>query len=78
MVFYSGKRAHNPDLETLVLEHALNSSVLPAWRELGLENNAKGSVSYDLALSVLHLPSFTGNAILDFLANHLCKRETCY
>lgn len=58
-------------LESLVLEHALNGSVLTRGRELGLEDNAEGAVSHNLALSILHVSSFSSNTILNLFANDL-------
>lgn len=60
-------------LESLVLENTLDGSILSRWRQLGLENNAKGAVSDNLALSILQVPSLTGHSILDLLADHLCN-----
>lgn len=59
-------------LEALILKDTLDCCVFPIWGELGLENNAEGSIADDLALSVLHLFSLAGEAILHFFTNHLC------
>ena len=60
-------------LEPLVLEDTLDSRIFSIWRELCLEHNPKGSVSYDLTLCVLHLFGFTSKPVLNFLANDLCQ-----
>jgi hypothetical protein len=60
-------------LEPLVLEDSLDGSILSRWRQLGLENNAEGAISDNLALRVLQVPSFSSHSILDLLADHLCN-----
>ncbi len=60
-------------LEALVLENALDGSIFSVWGELCLKNNTKGAIAHDLALRILHLLRFAGQAILYFLANDLCK-----
>lgn len=60
------------DLEALVLEHTLDGSIFTTGRELGLEDDTKGTVADDFALGVLHLFCLSGQAILDLFANYLC------
>lgn len=62
-------RAH---LESLVLQNALDGSILARRGELCLEDNPEGSVANNLALCVLHISSQSGDAVLDFLADYLC------
>ena len=62
-------------LEAFVLKDTLDSSIFAAGRELGLEHDAKGAVSNDLALGVLHIASLAGQAILDLLADDFCRRD---
>lgn len=61
----------NTRLESLVLEDALDGSILIGWSQLGLKNNAKRAVSDDLALSVLYLPRLASDAILYLLLDYL-------
>lgn len=58
-------------LEALVLQHSLDGSVLPAGRQLGLEDDTERAIADDFALSILHLFRFTSQAILDLFANNL-------
>lgn len=73
-----GLRAH---LETLVLEHSLDRRVFTAWRQLGVEDDAKGPIANDLALRVGEFSGLTSQAILDLLTDYFCKivskRRTC-
>jgi hypothetical protein len=62
-------------LESFVLQDALDGSILARGGELGLKDDAEGSVSYNLALCVLHISSLTRNAILDLFANNLYSGE---
>jgi len=71
-VKFDSKRIFGAYLETLVLEHTLDGSILTRRRQLGLEDHAEGAVSHDLALRVLHLFCFSGKAILDLLTNDFC------
>ena len=59
------------NLEAFILKDPLDCSVLPVGRELCLEDHSERAVAYNLALRVLHLPRFTREAILDFLADYL-------
>ena len=60
-------------LESLVLQHSLDGCILSAWRELGLEDNAKRAVADDLALRVCKVLVLAGFTVLDFLANDFCN-----
>ena len=59
-------------LEALVLEHALDGSVLSGRRQLGLEHNTETTVANDLALSVLHFLGLSSEAVLDLLTDDFC------
>jgi len=59
-------------LKALVLEHALDSSILSGRRQLGLEDDTERAVADNLALSVLHLLRLSGKAVLDLLADNFC------
>ena len=61
-------------LEALVLEYALDGSVLARGRQLGLKHDAKGSIAHNLALGILHISSLTGDAILNLLADDFCTK----
>lgn len=65
----------SPYLEPLVLEHALDGSILAARRELRLEYNTEGSIPNNLAVGVLDFPGFTGQSILYLLADNLCSQK---
>lgn len=67
-----GRATGAGDLETLVLEHALDGSIFTAGRQLGLEDDTEGAVTDDLALGVLHLFCLSSQAILNLFANYLC------
>jgi hypothetical protein len=56
-------------LESLILEHSLDGSILTGGRKLGLEYHAKGAVSNYLALSVLQVSGFARDAVLGLLAD---------
>jgi hypothetical protein len=58
-------------LESLVLKHSFDGSILSRGREFGLEDHSKRAISNDLALCILHISSLSCNAILDLFANHL-------
>lgn len=60
-------------LESLVLQHPLDGGILSAWRELGLEDDAKGAVADNLALRVGEVLVLAGLTVLDLLANDFCK-----
>lgn len=60
-----------PYLESLVLKHSLDGSILAAGGHLGLEDDTKRSIAHDLALGIRDLLGFTGEAILDLFANDL-------
>lgn len=62
-------------LESLVLQDTLDGCILTRRREFGLKDDTKTSIADDLALSVLHLFGFAGQAILHLLANHF---GTCF
>lgn len=62
------------DLEPLVLKDSLDRRVFAIWRELGLEHDSKRSVSYDLALCILHLFCLACNPILYLFPNDFCRR----
>jgi hypothetical protein len=57
-------------LETLVLQNPFDGCILVRWRQLGLEDYAKGPVAHNLALGVLNLAGLAGDAILDFFADY--------
>lgn len=58
------------DLESFILQNTFNGSVLPAGGHFRLEDHAKGAVSYNFALRILHVPGFSGESILDLFTNH--------
>ena len=60
------------NLETLVLQNPLDGSILVVWGQLGLEDNTKRTVAYDLALLILYLFRFPGKTVLHLLAYDLC------
>jgi hypothetical protein len=60
-------------LETLVLEHTLDGRIFPAWRQLCMEDNAKGSIADYLALCVGELSRLSSQAILDLFADDFCS-----
>ena len=62
-------------LEAFVLQDPLDSCILVAWSKLGLEHNAKGAISHNLALCVLHLTRLTSETILDFFTYNFCYRR---
>jgi hypothetical protein len=59
-------------LKALVLQHALDGSILSGGRQFGLEDDAERAVADDLALGVLHLLSLSGQAVLDLLTDDFC------
>jgi hypothetical protein len=61
-------------LEALVLQDALDGGVFSARRELGLEDDAKGAVSDDFALSVGEISGLSGDAILHLFPDDLWSR----
>jgi hypothetical protein len=64
------------NLEPFVLQYSLDRSVLATRRQFCLEDHAKGAISDNLALSVLHLALLPSNSILDLLAdNFYCKSQ---
>jgi hypothetical protein len=65
----AGRDASSTHLEPLVLQHPLDRSVLPAGRQLRVENYAERTVSDNLALRVGEIPGFAGEAVLDLFAN---------
>lgn len=65
------------DLETLVLQNALDGGIFTAGRQLGLEDDTERAIADDLALRVLHLFCLSGQAILDLFANYLCDALVC-
>lgn len=61
-------RAH---LESLVLQDSLDGSIFTAWRQLGLEDDAKGAIANNLALSVGQISVLASHAVLYLFAYHL-------
>lgn len=59
-------------LEALVLEDALYCGILPTWRQLCVEDNAKRAVADNFALRVREISSFAGEAILDSFTDDFC------
>lgn len=59
-------------LETLVLKHPFDGSILAAGRHLRLEDNPERAIAHDLALRILHLLGFPGQSVLDLFAYHFC------
>lgn len=68
-------RADGAHLESLVLQHTLDRCILAAWRELRVEDDSKGAVSYDFALSVRQVSGFASETILDLFADYFCFEE---
>lgn len=60
-------------LESLVLKHTLDGSVLSAGRQLCLEDDAEGAIADDFALRVREVLVVASHAVLDFLADDLCS-----
>ena len=58
-------------LESFVLQYTLDSSILAIGGDLGLEDDAEGAISNNLALGVLHLSSLAGDTILNLFADDL-------
>lgn len=58
-------------LESLVLEHTLDSSIFARGRELCLKYYSERAISYDLALRILHISGFSSDTILDLFTDHL-------
>ena len=65
-----GLAAH---LETLVLENTLDGRIFAVRGKLGVEDHTEGTISYDLALGVLHLSCLASDSILHLLADDLYK-----
>lgn len=66
-------RSHSQtDLEALVLEHTLDGGIFSAGGQLGLKNDAKGAVAYDLALRVRQILVVAGHTVLDLFADNFC------
>jgi hypothetical protein len=61
-------------LESFVLKHPLDGSILAGRREFCLEDNAEGAIANDFALGVLQVPCLACDAVLDLLANYLCSK----
>ena len=59
-------------LKALVLQHALDGSILSGRRQLGLEDDSERAVADDLALGVLHFLGLSGQAVLDLLTDDFC------
>jgi hypothetical protein len=62
------------DLESLVLQHALDGGIFAAGRELSLEDDAKGAISNNLALGVRNVSCLARGAVLDLFADDFCSR----
>jgi hypothetical protein len=56
-------------LEALVLEHTLDGGVLPAGRQLCLEDDTEGAIADDFALRVCEVLVVARDAVLDLLAD---------
>lgn len=69
------KAIGSPYLEALVLENALDCSVLAAGRQFGLKDDTEGAIADDLALGVLHLFRLASESILNLFANDFCKKN---
>lgn len=68
-------------LEALVLKNTLDSCILSVRSQLGLENDTKRAIPYDLALGVLHFSGLASHAVLYFLTDDLyivCTISLCY
>jgi hypothetical protein len=61
-------------LEALVLQDALDGGVFAAGRQLGLEDDAKGAISDDFALSVGEISGLSCDAILHLFPDDLWRR----
>lgn len=59
-------------LEALVLKNTLDGGVFSAWRQFGLEDDAKGAIADNLALRILHLFRLASETVLDLFANDFC------
>jgi hypothetical protein len=67
-------KGHDAYLESLVLQHPLDGRIFTIGRDLGLKDDAKGAIAYNLALGILHLARLAGDAILDLLADDFCRQ----
>lgn len=59
------KRYRETNLEPLVLQYSLDSSILTTGWHFCLEHNAEGAISNNFALGVLHFFCFASQTILD-------------
>lgn len=59
------KKKSDTNLESLILQYPLDSSILTARRHLCLEHNAEGAISNNFALGVLHFFGLASQAILN-------------
>lgn len=59
-------------LEAFILQHSFDSSIFSVRSQLRLEHYTERTVSYDLTLGILHLPSFASETILNFLTYYFC------
>lgn len=65
------KPANDAHLESLVLKNTLDCGILVGRSQLGLENDAEGTISNNLALRVLYLSRLARDAVLDFFLDYL-------
>jgi hypothetical protein len=68
-------RAARKYLEAFVLQDSFDCSIFAAGRELGLEDDPKGAVSNNFALSVGEIPCFSRNAVLYPFADDFCRQR---
>lgn len=61
------------NLEALVLQNPLDGCIFVRGGQLGLENHAKRSIAYNLALGVLDFASLASDAILDLFTDNFYK-----
>lgn len=61
----------NIHLESFVLKNSLDRSILSTGRKFCLKDHTEGSISNNLALCILHLSCFAGEAILHLFPYYL-------
>ena len=59
-------------LEPLILQDSFDRRVFSSRRELGLENDAKGPISDNFALCVLHFSCLASDTVLDLFTYDFC------
>lgn len=60
-------------LEPLILKNTFDGSILSRWRQLGLENHTKGTISDNFALGILQVSGLASHSILNLFTDNLCN-----